>query len=211
MINLLQCRPLQVFRDTGKVFIPEDLDPERILMSLEGASMGLSRKVPLDLIVYVDPIGYYNLPYNEKNSVAKAVGSINWKYRGSGKHMMLIVPGRIGTSSQELGVPTTFADISEFEVICEVAESGAGYNPELSYGSHIFQDLVEAQILYTAVFEGKQTKVYHPEKLMQMPNLLPELFPGLEKMNSVIRIMDVSKTGSTVYHDLGHEELVVTI
>ena len=211
MINLLQCRPLQVFMDTGEVFIPDTLPPERILMSLKGASMGLSREVPLDLIVYVDPIAYYNLPYNEKNSVAKAVGSFNWKYRGSGKHMMLIVPGRIGTSSQELGVPTTFADISEFEVICEVAESGAGYNPELSYGSHIFQDLVEAQILYTAVFEGKQTKEYHPEKLTKLPNLLPELLPEHGKLNEVIRILDVSGKGCIVYHDLKHEQLIVVM
>ena len=211
MINLLQCRPLQVFMDTGEVFIPDTLPPERILMSLKGASMGLSREVPLDLIVYVDPIAYYNLPYNEKNSVAKAVGSFNWKYRGSGKHMMLIVPGRIGTSSQELGVPTTFADISEFEVICEVAESGAGYNPELSYGSHIFQDLVEAQILYTAVFEGKQTKEYHPEKLTKLPNLLTELLPEHRKLNEVIRILDVSGKGCMVYHDLKHEQFIVTM
>ena len=211
MINLLQCRPLQVFMDTGEVFIPDTLPPERILMSLKGASMGLSREVQLDLIVYVDPIAYYNLPYNEKNSVAKAVGSFNWKYRGSGKHMMLIVPGRIGTSSQELGVPTTFADISEFEVICEVAESGAGYNPELSYGSHIFQDLVEAQILYTAVFEGKQTKEYHPEKLTKLPNLLPELLPEHGKLNEVIRILDVSGKGCMVYHDLKHEQFIVTM
>ena len=211
MINLLQCRPLQVFMDTGEVFIPDTLPPERILMSLKGASMGLSREVPLDLIVYVDPIAYYNLPYNEKNSVAKAVGSFNWKYRGSGKHMMLIVPGRIGTSSQELGVPTTFADISEFEVICEVAESGAGYNPELSYGSHIFQDLVEAQILYTAVFEGKQTKEYHPEKLIKLPNLLTELLPEHGKLNEVIRILDVSGKGCMVYHDLKHEQFIVTM
>ena len=211
MINLLQCRPLQVFMDTGEVFIPDTLPPERILMSLKGASMGLSREVPLDLIVYVDPIAYYSLPYNEKNSVAKAVGSFNWKYRGSGKHMMLIVPGRIGTSSQELGVPTTFADISEFEVICEVAESGAGYNPELSYGSHIFQDLVEAQILYTAVFEGKQTKEYHPEKLIKLPNLLTELLPEHGKLNEVIRILDVSGKGCMVYHDLKHEQFIVTM
>ena len=211
MINLLQCRPLQVFMDTGEVFIPDTLPPERILMSLKGASMGLSREVPLDLIVYVDPIAYYNLPYNEKNSVAKAVGSFNWKYRGSGKHMMLIVPGRIGTSSQELGVPTTFADISEFDVICEVAESGAGYNPELSYGSHIFQDLVEAQILYTAVFEGKQTKEYHPEKLIKLPNLLTELLPEHGKLNEVIRILDVSGKGCMVYHDLKHEQFIVTM
>ena len=211
MINLLQCRPLQVFLDTGEVFIPDTLPPERILMSLEDSSMGLSREVQLDLIVYVNPIAYYNMPYNEKSSVAKVIGSVNWKYRGFGKHMMLIVPGRIGTSSQELGVPTTFADISEFEVICEVAESGAGYNPELSYGSHIFQDLVEAQILYTAVFEGKQTKEYHPEKLEKIPNLLPDLFPELEKLNEVIHILDVSGRGCTVYHDLKHEKLIVTL
>ena len=211
MINLLQCRPLQVFMDTGEVFIPDTLPPRRILLSLEGASMGLSREVPLDLIVYIDPIAYYNLPFNEKNSVAKAVGSVNWKYRGSGKRLMLIVPGRIGTSSPELGVPTAFADISEFEVICEVAESGAGYNPELSYGSHIFQDLVEAQILYSAVFESKQTKDYHPEKLAEFPNLLTQLFPELEKLKDVMRIADVSQRECTVYHDLKHEQLVVTI
>ena len=211
MINLLQCRPLQVFRDTGAVFVPDTLPPGRILMDLEGASMGLTREVPLDLIVYVDPIAYYELPYREKDSVAKAVGSINWKYRGRGKHMMLIVPGRIGTSSPELGVPTTFADISEFEVICEVAESSAGYNPELSYGSHIFQDLVEAQILYTAVFESGQTKAYHPENLTQLPNKLAELFPEFEKLDAVIRILEVSGRDSTVYHDLRHEKLIVTV
>ena len=211
MINLLQCRPLQVFRDTGKVLIPDVLPPERILMSLEGTSMGLSREVSLDLIVYVDPAAYYHLPYREKDSVAKVVGSVNWKYRGMGKHMMLIVPGRVGTSSPELGVPTTFADISEFEVICEVAESNAGYNPELSYGSHIFQDLVETQILYTAVFESDQTKVYQPEKLTQLPNMLPELFPEYAMLDSVIRILDTGGRDSTVYHDLRQEKLIVTI
>ena len=211
LINLLQCRPLQVFRDTGEVLMPDAVSQENILMSISGASMGLSRKVPLDLIVYVDPHAYYNLPYSKKDSVAKTVGTINWKYRGSGKHMMLIVPGRIGTSSPELGVPTTFADISEFEVICEVAVSGAGYNPELSYGSHIFQDLVEAEILYTAVFENAHTEHYHPERLTLFPNLLRELFPEQVGLESVVRILDVSGRGSIVYHDLEYEKLIVTI
>ena len=79
--------------------------------------------------------------------------------------MMLIVPGRVGTTSPELGVPTSFADISAFEIICETEETKAGYNPELSYGSHIFQDLVEAEILYTAVFNNSKTIHFHPEKL----------------------------------------------
>lgn len=211
MINLLQCRPLHVFKDTGEVFIPESLPDNGVLLFSEKASMGLSRNVRLDMIVYVDPSAYYNMPYNEKNRVARAIGSVNWKYRNAGKHMMLIVPGRVGTSSPELGVPAAFSDISEFEVICEVAESGAGYNPELSYGSHIFQDLVEAEILYTAVFENEQTKQYHPSMLRQFPNLLKELFPDQADLEEIVRICDVSVCDSRVYNDLRREKLVVTL
>ena len=211
MINLLQCRPLQVFQDTGEVLLPEDIPEEKLLLSSEGASMGLSRAVDLDILVYVDPIAYYHLPYVEKDSVAKAIGKVNWKFRGTDKHMMLIVPGRIGTSSPELGVPTAFSDISSFEVICEVSESGAGYNPELSYGSHIFQDLVEAQILYTAVFENEHTLCYHPEKLQALPNRLPVWFPEFEKLADVVHICEMDKLHCRIYNDLHHEKLAVTI
>ncbi len=116
--------------------------------------MGLSRDVAIDTIVYIDPIAYYEFPYERKSQIARLVGKINRAYSGKDKHIILFAPGRIGTSSPELGVPTTFADISEFEAICEIAESRVGYNPELSYGSHIFQDLVEAEILYSAVFDN---------------------------------------------------------
>ena len=172
MINLLQCRPLQVFKDGGGVTVPENVPAEDILLETRHASMGLSRQVKLDRIVYVDPVKYYQLPYNEKTAIAALIGRINWKYRDTGMHMMLLVPGRIGTSSPELGVPTAFSDISGFDAVCEIAESRAGYNPELSYGSHIFQDLVEAQILYTAVFPGERTIHFRPELLRQVPNLI---------------------------------------
>ncbi len=211
LINLLQCRPLHVFQDTEKVLIPDAHIGERLLLHSVNASMGLSKRICLDLIVYVDPSAYYNLPYAKKNSVAKVIGKMNWNYRGAGKHMMLIVPGRVGTSSPELGVPTTFADISGFEVLCEVSVSDAGYNPELSYGSHIFQDLVEADILYTAVFENAHTKTYCPEKLMKLPNLLAELLPDAAELENVVRICDVSGGGCSVYHDLGSGEMMVTL
>ena len=209
MINLLQCRPLLVPVDTQEVSIPEHEEEETLLLHCEGASMGLSGVLHPDYIVYVDPAAYYNLPYVQKDTAAKAIGQLNWKYRGKGKHMLLIVPGRVGTTSPELGVPTTFADISGFELICEVASSGAGYNPELSYGSHIFQDLVEAGILYTAVFEDGRTKAYHPEYLQQFPNLLARELPEYARLESVIRICDVSGTDCSVYHDLAGEQLVI--
>ena len=209
-VNLLQCRPLQVFKDTGRIEIPTDIPDEDIILENVGSSMGLSRNVRIDLIVYVDPVAYYNLPYAQKPKVAGVIGRINWQYRGSGKHMMLIVPGRIGTSSPELGVPTTFADISEFEAVCEVEERSAGYNPELSYGSHIFQDLVEADILYTAVFSGEKTKVFAPERLQGFPEIAAAFSDGKE-MEGIIKVWDMEGTRCELYNDLENERLVLRI
>ncbi|MBQ6288220.1 MAG: phosphoenolpyruvate synthase [Clostridia bacterium] len=208
MINLLQCRPLQVFKDGGGVTVPENVHAEDILLETRHASMGLSREVKLDRIVYVDPVKYYQLPYNEKTAIAALIGRINWKYRDTGMHMMLLVPGRIGTSSPELGVPTAFSDISGFDAVCEIAESRAGYNPELSYGSHIFQDLVEAQILYTAVFPGERTIHFRPELLRQVPNLIGEI-PGGEEKREVVCLADVSALDCRLYHDLTNEHILL--
>ena len=208
MINLLQCRPLQVFKDGGGVAVPENVPAEDILLETRHASMGLSRQVKLDRIVYVDPVKYYQLPYNEKTAIAALIGRINWKYRDTGMHLMLLVPGRIGTSSPELGVPTAFSDISGFDAVCEIAESRAGYNPELSYGSHIFQDLVEAQILYTAVFPGERTIHFRPELLRQVPNRSGEISGGEEKQD-VVCLADVSALDCRLYHDLTNEHILL--
>ena len=207
-IDLLQCRPLQVIKGNNTVTMPENITDEHILLHTKGASMGLSRTEQLDYIVYVDPIGYYNMPYNDKSAVARLIGKINWHFRGSEEHLMLMVPGRIGTSSKELGVPTMFSDISGFDVICEMEESRAGYNPELSYGSHIFQDLVEAEILYTAVFDNKKTLAFYPEKLNRFENI-SDLFDDGGELSEIVKVFKAQNC--TLYHDINKEQLLIVI
>jgi len=119
------------------------------------------------------------------------------------------VPGRVGTTSPELGVPTAFSDISAFEIICETEESKAGYNPELSYGSHIFQDLVEAEILYTAVFHDGKTVHYHPDMLESFPDIAAELAPTPE-VADIVHVYDVSGGGFDVYIDVTEEHLLIS-
>ncbi len=208
-IDLLQCRPLQLQKSGFEAVIPADIPDERILLESKDASMGMSKVEKLDIIVYVDPIMYYNMPYKEKHTVARFIGEINWHYREMNKHMMLIVPGRIGTSSPELGVPTAFSDISAFEVVCEVEESKAGYNPELSYGSHFFQDLVEAEILYTAVFENKKTVRFAPEKLKHVPDIVGKFKHG-EELSELVHVYDVSDTACEIYNDMSSGHLLIT-
>ena len=209
-IDLLQCRPLQIQHVTEGVAVPSDIPKENILLENRGSSMGMCRSDELDLVVFVDPVKYYEMPYNDKSLIAKFIGKLNWEYMGKDKHMMLIVPGRIGTSSPELGVPTSFADISEFEIICETEETRAGYNPELSYGSHIFQDLVEAQILYTAVFlDNNKTMRFCPEMLEMYPDLT-DTFSDDPKINGIVHVYDVSGKGLKVYNDITDEHLVIS-
>ena len=172
--------------------------------------MGMCKTMSLDYIVYVDPVKYYNMPYKDKDLVAKLVGKINWHYRDENKHMMLIVPGRVGTSSPELGVPTAFSDISAYEIICETEESKAGYNPELSYGSHIFQDLVEAGILYTAVFHDGKTIHFHPEKLEKFSDMVSR-FTENSILSDIVHVYDLSNTKCEVFNDIANEHLMITI
>ena len=208
-IDLLQCRPLQIQTGISGTAIPSDIPKEKILLESQGATMGISKTAKLDIIVYVDPVKYYNMPYRMKDSVAKLIGKINWHYRDKNKHMMLIVPGRIGTTSPELGVPTAFSDISTYEIICEVEEAKAGYNPELSYGSHIFQDLVEAEILYTAVFHNERTIHFSPEKLNGCPDIVKEYEPD-DMLSDIVHVYDVKDRKCEVYDDIADEHLLIT-
>ncbi len=286
VVNLLQCRPLQMLQNagagTGNVSAgassrnisydrppaeairsalsasESDLSADRILLDVEGATMGMSVTYPISTIVYVDPEEYYALPYAAKSKVAAQIGEINRSLSrrksdaltcsgqavssdsanspGGSKSddsacsgqavssdsasspvackagaaacsgqvqpsdSILLVPGRVGTSSPELGVPTTFADISEFRAICEISRAGLGYNPELSYGSHIFQDLVEAGILYVAIFESSKTRSFHPEFLRESPRFAE---------GSPVHVLE--NASGTLIHDMQTNHAVITL
>ncbi len=203
-INLLQCRPLHT-GSNQEIQLPECRE-ERTLFHIVKNVMGTSRLCNVDVVVYVDADAYYKYPYAKKPDIARAVGRVNRYYENSGKEMLLITPGRIGTSSPELGVPVTYAEISHFFAIMEVAYSKAGYMPELSFGSHMFQDLVEAGILYIACMEKPETLQYAPEKLETAPEI-GELFLE-EEVRSVVKVYETSELGLVLGMDGMKQEVV---
>ena len=209
VIDLLQCRPLQLTAEGDKITVPDGVDNRRILLETKGVSMGFSREIAIDGVVYIDPILYYQMPYRRKYEIKEALSQVNWRFRNQGKHLLLLTPGRICTSSPELGVPSGFSDISEFSVIAEVSESKVGYIPELSYGSHIFQDLVEAGILYTAVFEKESTIAFSPDLLKEFADVTNGVTELADDIKGVLRVYDTSKDHLTLYYDLGEEHLLV--
>ncbi len=190
VVNLLQCRPLYLGQE-GKNVDLKSLNLNEVFFHIKDSSMGTSGKRKMDVIVQVDPVLYYQYPYHKKYDVAAAIGKVNHYYRQSGKKLLLMTPGRIGTSSPELGVPVAFKDISNFSAVCEVSDKRAGYIPELSYGSHMFQDLTEAEITYGAIYNNEKTLTYNPDLFAENPDLFPKICPEYPELQEMIQVREV--------------------
>lgn len=199
-VNLLQCRPLQT-RGLGiKVHIPKN-STDKHLFSLTGSTMGGSIFQPIDTVILVDPKNYYLSTMNTKHRVARAIGKLNAVLKQAQKSVMLMGPGRWGTTSPELGVPVRFAEINGIKVLCEISYEGAGYMPELSFGSHFFQDLVETGIFYVALFDSREDVIYQPHLLDSHENLLGTLEPSDVELADIIRVYDTSSRQLTLLSD----------
>ena len=190
VVNLLQCRPLYLGKE-GETVNLEEANPKEVFFEIKDSSMGPSGKRKIQVIVQVDPVLYYEYPYNKKYDVAGAIEKVNQYYRDTGKKMLLMTPGRIGTSSPELGVPVTFRNISNFSAVCEISDSRAGYMPELSYGSHMFQDLVEAEIIYGAIFNNEKTVEYTPELFYEIPDIFSKICPEYPELVQIVQVREV--------------------
>ncbi|MCK0106529.1 PEP/pyruvate-binding domain-containing protein [Marinobacter sp. S0848L] len=160
--NLVQCRPLATIGETGPVHVPDPLPRSRLLFQTRGHFMGGNINLAITRVIRVDASVYANLNTSERYEVARLIGRI---MRLSAEPTMLIGPGRWGTSSPELGVPARFSDIAGVAALIEVSENAGDMVPDLSYGSHFFQDLVESGIAYGALFPDMPHCQYHPDRL----------------------------------------------
>jgi len=185
-VNLLQCRPLQTRGLGNSVELPELSDETDCFFCTRGNFMGGNVRLPVDYVVFIRAQAYMKCSEQGKYAVARQIGMINTALKG--KSAMLIGPGRWGTTTPSLGVPVHFTELCHMAVICEVSSAEAGFMPELSYGSHFFQDLVESGIFYAAIFDGQENVVFQPERILSGENMLETILPGSKQFSDVIHI-----------------------
>ncbi|SDE29149.1 Pyruvate phosphate dikinase, PEP/pyruvate binding domain [Paenibacillus sp. UNCCL117] len=203
-VNLLQCRPLQTKGLGQQVELPQLTDGDPCFFSSKGSFMGGNVRLPIDYVVFVRPQPYLERSEQGKYAVARQIGKINRALQG--KQAMLIGPGRWGTTTPSLGVPVHFSELCYMTAICEVASEEAGFTPELSYGSHFFQDLVETGIFYAAIFDGRRDVRFHPEAVLERENRLAALLPGGERFADVIHVAETG--GMELYADIVTQTLL---
>jgi predicted nucleotidyltransferase len=204
---LLQCRPQCASEMDGPATIPHNVPLERVLFRAR-RHVSNGRMPDLTHVVYVDPQAYDALSDREQLcAVARAVGRLNATLPK--RQFVLLGPGRWGSRGDlKLGVGVTYSDINNTAMLVEIARAKGGYVPDLSFGTHFFQDLVEARIRYLPLYPDDEGAVLHEPFLLGATNLLAELAPEHADLAEVIRVIDVPReTGGKVLRVLLNADL----
>jgi len=188
VLYLLQCRALAASRLVEKVAVPKEIDPEKILFTCSTVLFSSAVR-NIEYIVYIDPRGYAGLPtFDERIAVGRIVRAINRLLEN--KVYALFGPGRWGTNDVKMGVKVSYEDINRTRVLAEIAMREIGVVPEPSFGTHFFNDLVEANIVPLAIDPDSPGTVFKEEFFHQCPNELTSLDPALRR-DEIVRVIHV--------------------
>jgi hypothetical protein len=188
-LYILQCRSLAVSRDIGEVELPKDLPEEQIIFTNSQVVSGAV--IPnIEYIVYVCPRSYGELStVEEKLGVGHVVSRLNRLLQD--KRYALFGPGRWGSNDINLGVRVGYEDINHTLILGEVAFLKEGYTPEVSFGTHFFNDLVEAQITPIAIFPDDVDTIFKEKFLTESPNQLLSMAAEFESYQTVVHVVHV--------------------
>ena len=190
-INLLQCRPMRVKTDAIAAEPPVELSDEDRIIDSRGPVVGSSRDVSVNRLIYVVPSEYSELVLNDRYAIAKLIGRL----AGTGpaehaRQTLIIGPGRWGTAEPFLGVPISFAEIRPACAVCEIVTMREGLTPDVSLGTHFFNELVETDILYFALYPDREEDFLNRDLLESASNKLTDLLPDAASWASVVRVLD---------------------
>jgi hypothetical protein len=185
---LLQCRPLVQAEAAEATRLPRGVGPDQVIFSTRGiVRSGEVRDIRY--AVFVDPAAYDAAGTEVRVEIGRAVARVNDALEG--ESFLLLGPGRWGSNDSRLGVKVNYADINHCRVLIEIAVRKGSFVPEVSYGTHFFQDLVEDGIYYLALYPDEERTIYRGPFFTASPNALASVVPrdaDLERYLRVIRV-----------------------
>ncbi len=190
-LYILQCRPQSQSRDIERKPVPKNIpDDRKIFFTKKYVTTGSIENI--EYIVYVVPEEYTNLSKREQmQKVAKIISELNVKLPK--RKFILVGPGRWGSRGDiKLGVPVRYGDINNCSLMVEIAKEKGGYTPELSFGTHFFQDLVESNIRYLPLYPDEQNNLFNEQQLLNMENKLSKIIQGYKNFEHVIKVISIS-------------------
>jgi hypothetical protein len=201
-LSLLQCRPFQAKHPGESPEPPADPQESQIVFKSSGPVIGRSRAAKVDRFIYVVPEKYGQLPIKERYAVARLIGRLNQADAAPDRKpfTVLLGPGRWGSSTPSLGVPVSFSEICHASVLCEIVAMREDLVPDVSLGTHFFNELVELDILYLALTPTKMEDRIQAGFFENAPNLLETLAPNAGLLGDIVRVIEPEASGDAPVH-----------
>ena len=187
-ITILQCRPQSTLKEI-EVEIPS-LAPEELILATHHV-VPHGQVSGIRYVIFVVPEGYYSLPNpGQRGHLVRTIGKLNASLAGT--PFICVGPGRWGSSNPELGVQVGYADIYHARALVELSGSTIGPAPEPSFGTHFFQDLMEANIYPLAVNLDDPRSVFNRAFFYETPNRLTDFVEAPDWLQTTLRVIAVS-------------------
>ena len=190
-ICLVQCRPQSLRNENLPTTIPQDIDQSAIMFK----TRGIVRDAQVDRIRYVVlvPLSSYDSIKDpaKKTNIARVIGRLNQALQR--EQFVLIGPYRWGSSNPDLGVKVTYADVHNTRMLIEIVPDSGAKTSEPSYGTHFFQDLVEANIYPLAISLTQGEGYFHESIFRNSPNLLANLSPQDVRFADLVKVYDIQE------------------
>jgi pyruvate,water dikinase len=191
-LYLLQCRPQSKRQDNIPAAIPTNIAAQSTIFTAN-KYISNGKVTGIKTVIYVDPEEYGKLESHQYlMRVGSAVGELNRiLYRRS---FILMGPGRWGSRGDiKLGVSVTYSDISNSAMLIEIAQKKSKHQPELSFGTHFFQDLVEANIKYLPLYPEDKGITFSKSFFHRNSNSLESILPAYADLSHVIKVINISE------------------
>jgi pyruvate,water dikinase len=192
-LYLLQCRPQSSTKNSIASPIPQNIPDNKVIFSAD-KYVSNGKVSNISHLVYVDPDNYNNLATkSEMLKVGRAISKLNKVLPR--RKFILMGPGRWGSRGNiKLGVRVTYSDINNTAVLIEIAKKKGSYQPELSFGTHFFQDLVEASIRYLPLYPDDPGVKFNYSFLKLADNSLADFAPKFAQLEDTIKVIDLAKS-----------------
>ena len=136
------------------------------------------------------------------------IGSIN--RASAGRTLLVLGPGRWGTRDPWLGLPVSFGEINRVAALCEIVAMNENLVPDASLGTHFLNELIEADMLYFALFPGRAGNRVDEAAILRLPNRLGELVPAAARYADAVHVVDSGAADLVLYADALRQQVVVT-
>lgn len=187
---LLQCRPQSRNHDQAPVAIPMDIPAQSTLFTA-GKYVSNGKVAGIKTVVYVDPYKYSELEsHADFLNIRTIISELNRLLPR--RSFILMGPGRWGSRGDiKLGVPVMYADINNTSMLIEIALKQSKYQPELSFGTHFFQDLVEENIKYLPLYPEDKDVIFNQTFFRSSKNALPDMVPAYSYLSDVVKVINI--------------------